>query len=366
MLATATLSAFVSNTATAAMMLPIGIGVINLVNESVRSQPTPQCARAQRSFAVCLMLGIAYGASIGGLATIVGSPPNVFLVGFVEENLGTQISFRDWMLVGVPLAAVFLPLAWFLLTRILHPVQRSEVPGGREFLQATQAALGPVNRGQVATFTVFMAAAALWILRPTLAGVSFGTVAPFKLLGDAGIAIGAGLALFVIPSGVRGGFVMDWNTARNLPWGILILFGGGLSLANAIQTNGVAEFIASHVRHVGADPILLVLVVTAAVILLSELASNTATVATIVPILAAMAAGLEVSPFLLIVPATLAASCAFMLPAGTPPNALVFGSGYVSMRDMISAGLWLNLTGVILITGLSLLLPKVWSGIMGP
>jgi sodium-dependent dicarboxylate transporter 2/3/5 len=370
MVATAMLSAFVSNTATAAMMLSIGIGVINLVSHAsgggaISAQNIAQQSARDRNFAVCLMLGIAYSASIGGLATIVGSPPNVFLVGFVRENFDRSISFRDWMIVGVPLAAVFLPIVWLLLTRVMFPVSRDEVPGGREYLRTAFAALGPPNRGQIATFVVFIAAALLWIFRPTLSGISIGSVAPLQLMGDAGIAIAAGMALFVIPAG-SGRFVMDWNTAQKLPWGILILFGGGLSLAHAIQTNGVAEFIASHMRHTGTNPVVLILIVTTTVILLSELASNTATVATLVPILAAMAVGMDVNPFFLIVPATLAASCAFMLPAGTPPNAMVFGSGFVTMRDMVRAGIWLNICGIVLITLLSLILPRLWPQVATP
>jgi sodium-dependent dicarboxylate transporter 2/3/5 len=366
MLATAMMSAFVSNTATAAMMLPIGIGVIDLVRRQGAGQSTfhsnlPSPSREDRRFATCLMLGIAYSASIGGLATIVGSPPNAFVVGFVRESLGEQISFRAWMGFGVPLAAVFLVLAWLLLTRVLFAVRTSPIEGGQEFLRRAYAALGPINRGQVATFIMFTSAALLWIFRPTLASLTIGGVAPFKIMGDAGIAITAGVALFVIPMpGPGGRFVMDWKTATKLPWGILILFGGGLSLADAIQTNGVAEYIAAHTHRLGTQPIVLVLAVTTIVIFFSELASNTATTATLVPILAAMAVGIGVDPYLLIVPAALAASCAFMMPAGTPPNALVFGTGQVTMREMIRAGLWLNFVGIGLISAVTMLIIRHW------
>jgi sodium-dependent dicarboxylate transporter 2/3/5 len=362
MIATAALSGFVSNSATAAMMLPVGLSVTHLVRTRIHiGEPLPAglSAKSGRSqdgnFATALMLGIAYSASIGGLATIVGTPPNVFLASYMKKNLHQEISFRDWMLIGVPLVAVFLPLCWLLLTRVLFPVPTSTIPGGKAHIREQYRALGPVSSGQIATFIVFVCAAGLWIMRTNLAKVSIAGVSPFQNLDDPGIAIAAALALFVIPvRGGAGGFVMDWPTASRLPWGILILFGGGLSLAQAIQQNGVAEFIASHTHHLGAQPVVLVIAVTTLVIFFSELASNTATVITLVPILAAMAPGLGVSPLLLIIPATLAASCAFMMPVGTPPNAMVFGSGEVSMKQMAKAGFWLNLIGLVLIVLLTL------------
>jgi sodium-dependent dicarboxylate transporter 2/3/5 len=375
MLATAAISAFVSNTATAAMMLPIGLSVIELA----RSGPDPEAGDAsRRNFATCLMLGIAYAASIGGVATIIGTPPNVFLVGFVRDTIHEtwrrDIGFVQWLGIGLPLVAVFLPATWLLLTRVLYPVRLRAIEGGREFLREAAAELGPMRRGEWATLIVFLIAAALWIARPVIAfGWSAGAagnegelrflIPPLVPgLSDAGIAMLAALALFVIPAGRAGppsepgrpGPVMNWRTARQLPWGVLILFGGGLSLAAAIESNGVAELIGHQTAHLrGVPPILVILVVTAAVVFFSEIASNTATAATLIPILAAMAPGLDMHPYMLVIPAALAASCAFMLPVGTPPNAMVFGTGHVTIAQMARAGLWLNLIGIGLIAALA-------------
>jgi sodium-dependent dicarboxylate transporter 2/3/5 len=312
------------------------------------------------------MLGIAYASSIGGVATIIGTPPNVFLVGFIKNTIEPayrqDIGFGQWMLIGVPLVLIFLPLTWLLLTRVLYPLRLQEIEGGREFLQRAYRELGPMNRGELITLIVFMSAAALWIARPWLTSLQLGegehAVRPFSQLSDAGIAMTAALALFAIPVTWRTRtFTMDWQHASKLPWGILILFGGGLSLAAAIEANGVAEFIGNQTARFGWLPsIALIVIVTAAVVFFSELASNTATATTLIPILAAMAPGLGTHPYLLIVAATLAASCAFMMPVGTPPNAIVFGTGHVTMAQMIKAGFWLNLIGIVLITALCHLL----------
>ena len=243
---------------------------------------------------------------------------------------------------------------------------RQPIEGARPLIEAEYARLGPVKRGEWATFIVFNITALLWITRPMLAegiespGGEAGYVIPPLLpgLSDAGIVIVAALALFVIPVDRRSRtFVMNWDTARKLPWGILILFGGGLSLAAAVKANGVAEFIGTQATAFGASErvpsIVLVLAVTTLVIFLTELTSNTATTATLVPILAALAPGLGLHPYLLIFPAAIAASCAFMMPVATPPNAIVFGSGYITIPQMCKAGLWLNLISILLITGLT-------------
>jgi sodium-dependent dicarboxylate transporter 2/3/5 len=339
MLATAGLSAFVSNTATTAMMLPIGISVIELF---VGSEGR---ADHRAAFATCLMLSIAYAASIGGVGTIIGTPPNAYLVAFVQRTWGREISFIGWMAIGMPVVLVFLPLAWLLLTRVLFPLPRKSPEGTRERIAGELARLGPPSRGEWATLIVFALAALGWMTRPLL-------VAHVPALSDAGIAVAAGLVLFVLPVDARAGeFVLDWPTARRMPWGILILLGGGLSLAAAIDGSGVAAFLGSQMRGFsGMSPLVLTLCVTSVMIFLTELTSNAATTATLVPILAALAPGLAVNPYQLVVPATIAASMAFMLPVGTPPNALVFGSGHVTIAQMCRAGLALNLIGILVIT----------------
>ncbi|MCH7545884.1 MAG: DASS family sodium-coupled anion symporter [Planctomycetes bacterium] len=357
MLATAGLSAFVSNTATTAMMLPIALSVTDLV---LKDRTDGQ----GRNFALCLMLGVAYAASIGGVATIIGTPPNVFLIGFIKDQYDIEISFVQWLAIGLPLTIVFLPLTWLLLTRVLYPIRLREIEGGAQLIASQYARLGPVNRGQWITFIVFTLTALSWIFRPLLQKVSFSTVGgdvfPFDGLTDTGIVMIAAMLLFVIPVDIRQHtFTMNWETARKLPWGILILFGGGLSLAGAVRANGVAEFIGAQTVAFASMPnILIVLLVVTMMIFFTELTSNTATTATLIPILAGLAAALGLHPFMLIVPATIAASYAFMMPVATPPNAIVFGSGHVTIAQMCKAGLWLNIIGIALVTGLMYLIAK--------
>lgn len=361
MLVTAVLSMWVSNTATAVMMLPIALSVIDLVLARKTGRSLTETgelpAGTGRNFALCLMLGIAYAASIGGVGTIIGTPPNLFLVSYLRETMGVEISFARWLTIGLPLVVVFLPLAWWSLTRVLYPVRLDRIEGGRRLTRDAYAALGPVGRGEWATFGVFMVAAIGWISRPLLTEIRVGDVAPLAGLTDAGIAMLAGLALFVVPVDWRHRqFAMDWDAARELPWGILILFGGGLSLASAIEANGVGALLGAQVAGLGGLPdVVLVALVAVLVIFLTELTSNTATTATLVPILAGLAPGLGVHPYLLIFPVALGASCAFMMPVATPPNAIVFGSGYVTIPQMIRAGFWLNLASVALVTALMFL-----------
>lgn len=361
MLVTAVLSMWVSNTATAAMMLPIAVSVIDLVLKKHTGAPLsgkdgamPEPGEKGRNFALSLMLGIAYAASIGGIATIIGSPPNGILVQFLNIQYGREISFAQWMMIGGPLVIVFLPIAWALITWVLYPIKIQRIEGGRELIDREFAALGPMKRGEWITMIVFLCTAMLWITRPLLAQITLGEEGwrPFAGLSDAGIAIIAAMALFVIPIEPRKMvFTMNWPTAARLPWGILILFGGGLSLAHAVKVNGVAEFLGAQSSALyGMPSIVLVLAVTAGVIFLTELTSNTATTATLVPVLAGLSPGLGVHPDLLIFPATIAASCAFMMPVATPPNAIVFGTGYLTIPQMAKAGFWLNLVGIALVT----------------
>ncbi|WP_181188433.1 SLC13 family permease [Actinopolyspora mortivallis] len=354
MLATAFLSMWVSNTATTVVMLPIGMSVLSLVFEhlhgsSVAEGTEPATATTNTDsgrFAVCLMLAIAYAASIGSLATLIGTPPNLFMAGFLSENHGVHIGFAQWMVFGLPLAAVLLVLAWLLLTMVIYPTNITEIPGGRELFRNELAKLGPMNRGERFVLVVFVLTAALWILREPLS-----ELLPWLNLSDAGIAIAAALVLFATPLHPRQGvFALDWGSAGELPWGVLLLFGGGLSLASAVGSSGLDAFIGTRVGALGGVPLpLLVLTAVAAIIFLTEMTSNTATAATFLPILAGVALGLGTDTLLLVVPAAVAASCAFMLPVATPPNAIVFGSGYVTIPQMAKAGWWLNLAALVLI-----------------
>lgn len=348
MLATAAMSGWVSNTATALMMLPIGVSVISLVLDGGDDSGESQTGR---NFATCLMLGIAYAASIGGVVTIIGTPPNLVLAGFAQDNLGLEISMVRWMTVALPLALVFLPLCWLVLTRVVFPIRVKRIEGVEDRLNHVRAGLGRMKRGEWIVFVVFCCTALAWVLRPQIQrlGEHLG-LEPIASLGDATIGVIAATLLFVIPCDTRPWrFTMDWKTAERMPWGILILFGGGLALAKAISDTGVDTFIGSQLGVLeGVHPAVIVVAVTAVIVFLTEITSNTAIANAVLPVLAAAAPAVGIDPIRLLVPATIACSLAFMLPVATPPNAIIFGSGRVTIGQMSRAGLWLNLIGIVL------------------
>jgi sodium-dependent dicarboxylate transporter 2/3/5 len=363
MAVTAFLSMWVSNTACAAMMVPIALSVIDLVLRSrtgtglKESGGIPQDKIPERNFATGLLLCVAYAASIGGVATIIGSPPNGIAVRYIQQTFQKEVSFFDWLLIGGPFTLIFLPICWLMVTRVLFRSDLGEIEGGRKHFNDEYRKLGPLSRGEKTVLAVFCVTAALWIFSPLLKGMTIAGMKPLAALSDAVIAMLAAMALFLIPvdraKGVR---AMDWDTAVKLPWGVLMLFGGGLTLAASIEANGVSEFIGNASRgFAGLHPILLLLAITAMTVFLSELTSNTAQVATMVPVLAAMAPVLGMNPYVLILACTLGASSAFMMPVGTPPNAIVFGTGLVRMPQMMKAGVWLNLAAILVITALATL-----------
>lgn len=333
MLVSAVLSMWISNTATTLVMLPIAMSVISLQDED---------APGHRNFALCLLLGVAYAASIGGVGTIVGTPPNLFTASFLQTELGVRISFVEWMLIGVPLVVGFLPVAWLLLTRFLFPL--SDAPLTEHGLDVAAVSW---TRGARWTLAIFLLTALSWMFRPLLAELP-----GLALISDTGIAITAALLLFAIPVDLRDKvFLLDWETAGRVPWGVLILFGGGLALAGAISDSGVGELLASTLTGLReVPPLVLTGLVVTLIIFLTELTSNTATTTALVPIFAAVAAGLGLDPVTVVVPAAVAASCAFMLPVATPPNAIVYGSGLITTPRMARAGIWLNLVGIVLVT----------------
>ncbi|WP_222193713.1 SLC13 family permease [Modestobacter italicus] len=386
MLATAFLSMWVSNTATTVLMLPIGLSVLMLVLDRVAAgsgdrEAVDTAAEGDggpavtelvrdtdtRNFAVALMLGIAYAASIGSLATLIGTPPNLILAAFVRQNYDIELGFGEWMLLGLPLAAVFLVLAWLVLTKLVFRSGLREIPGGKQVIQSELDELGSMSRGEWTVLAVFVCTALLWVLRQPLTGWEALTdVLPFVAnLSDATIAIAAAVALFLIPVKAREGVAaLDWQQAQKLPWGVLLLFGGGLSLAAAVQESGLDEYVGNQVGAVGTLPaIVLVLFTAGVVLLLTEVTSNTATAAAFLPVLGGVALGLDLFPLVLLVPAALAATCAFMLPVATPPNAIVFGSGYVTIGQMLRAGVVLNVIGIVLITAAVYLLGGLALGI---
>ncbi|MBM4107336.1 MAG: SLC13/DASS family transporter [Phycisphaerae bacterium] len=362
MLATAFISMWVSNTATAVMMLPIAASVVRLVIDRSSASDLQR-----HHFGSAAMLAVAYSASIGGVATLIGTPPNGVMAAFIKEQYGESISFARWLGVGLPTVIVLLPAAWLLLTRALFRLPRDPLPDAAGMLHADLAALGPMGRGERSVLIVFACAALAWIFREPLS-LALGLYTPRAgrkpdlWLTDAGIAIIAALTLFVLPAGRRTP-VLDWATASRIPWGVLLLFGGGLSLADAVTTHGVDEAIGRIFQGLaGVHPIIIVLAVTAVVVFVTEIGSNTAVTTTFLPVVAAVALKLGVPPYPLAVAVALSASCAFMMPSGTPPNALVFSAGHLRVHEMVKAGFWLNLVSIATITGVAYWLVGLFLG----
>lgn len=358
MIATGFLSMWISNTATAAMMLPIGVAVGTLLMGERRHESA--------NFGIALMLGIAYSASIGGVATLIGTPPNAVFAGAAEEILGIRIGFVQWMGVGLPFVAVMLPITWLLLTKVLY--RSGDLSGDAQSVIAEERSrIGRMSTGEKITATVFALTALAWVFR---ANKSFGTVTVpglesiSPLITDATIAIAAALLLFCAPVSVsRGQFALDWVTARRIPWGVLLLFGGGLSLARAMDQSGLANWIGAIISGVGHLPLILIVATVALVVVfLTEVTSNTATATMAMPIMAGVAVAIGVDPLLLMSTAAVAASMAFMLPVATPPNAIVFGSEFLTIPQMARAGLLLNLVSVVTVSMLgSILVPAFLS-----
>jgi len=349
MLASALISMWVMNTSTTMMLLPIAVSIIAVVHNSVDGLDT----EAKENFQYALLLGVAYGATIGGIATLVGTAPNAILVGFMQDTYGTEIDFARWMLVGLPLTATMLPLAWLVLTRVAFKVDFHTSGEGRAALHRLKQELGPMSTPEKRVAIVFVTMAILWVTRPLLVSLP-----ALSSLDDSMIAMAGALALFVLPSGDRDDpMLLRWSYAERLPWGVLILFGGGLSLARAVSDTGLAEWIGLNLQAIGTLPLILVVGVAATLIIfLTELTSNIATTTTFLPVVGAIAIESGFDPITITVPVTLAASCAFMLPVATPPNAIVFGSGMLTIPKMMRAGFALNLVSIVLVTTVAVVL----------
>lgn len=359
MLVSGVFSMFLSNTATVAMLLPVAACIVAISDNSVSGESESGRASGRTGFASCLMLSIAYASSIGGIATIIGTPPNTFLISFLNRQTPpVSISFEKWLFWGLPFSASFLAVAWFLMVRVILPVPNSPLPGGRAMIEERLRRLGRVARGEWLTLGIFLLTVVLWLTRGLLVrwtvpwdGLEWH---PLAGLTDTSIVLGTAVLLFLIPCRhpVEGpGQLMNWNTARHLPWNVLLLFGGGLALADAVRKNAVAEYLGSLLNGLAGLPdLVVILLVVTLVVFLTELTSNIATTTSVLPVLAGLSLQLEMPVALLAVPATMAASCAFMLPVATAPNAIVFGTGRIEMGQMIRAGLWLNFVSVILIT----------------
>ncbi|MEQ8910257.1 MAG: DASS family sodium-coupled anion symporter [Vicingaceae bacterium] len=349
MLSTALLSMWISNTATTVMMLPIGMAVIKQLNGSIADSKINQFQKA-------LMLAIAYSASIGGIATLVGTPPNLVFAGVVEKLYQIDISFLKWMSFGFPLSLILLAICWVYLSHFAYSLKGIRFPGGKKVIHAELKELGKMSTQEKRVAMIFCFTAIAWISR------SFLLKDIIPGLDDSIIALVSAILLFIIPSGKKGRALLKWEEAVKLPWGVLLLFGGGIALAVGFEQSGLAEWIGAQLHTLkGVHLFVLVLVVVATINFLTEVTSNLATTTILLPVLAVLAEIIGIHPMLFLAGATTAASCAFMLPVATPPNALVFGSGYVKIGDMIKTGVWLNIISIVLLTLIVyFLLPLIW------
>ncbi len=360
MCATAFMSMWVSNTATAAMMMPVGMAVTKQVADAVTEKNLGIDVTPGRfHFGIDLMLGIAYAASIGGVGSLIGTPPNVLLAGVLEESYGIELSFLGWMAFGVPFVALFLPLTWLWLTRIAYPIELPEMPGGRRLIREQLEALGPMSDGERKTALVFVLAAAGWMFRPLWTK----WLPSGELITDSTVAIAAALLLFLLPTG-SGDRVLDWHWASKIPWEVLVLFGGGFALANGFEMSGLSQWVGNLLVSFKEAPLpVFITAIIILLIILTEFASNTAAAAMALPILGATAIAMGISPLILCVPAAVAASCAFMMPAATPPNAIVFGTGYFTIPQMVRAGAFVVLMAAVLVSAFTLLLLRPIFGV---
>ena len=352
MLVCALLSMWMTNTATTMMLLPIVLSVSVVMRDNVPDLSE----KARKDFQIAMLLGLAYSASIGGLATLIGTPPNALLMGFMAENYDIEISFAKWMLVGIPVSLTMLPIAWLLLTRVLFPCDIPANEAVKNHLHDLRAELGTMSTAERRIAIIFACLIMSWMLRRPITnwlGISG--------ISDAGIVMTAAMLLFMLPSGdSKQPRLMTWEDVTRLPWGVLILFGGGLSLAAAVSDSGLALWLGQQLAPLNAwGTAALVVASVAMVIFLTELTSNLATTATLLPVMGAIAIQAGVPPIMLTVPITIAASCAFMLPVATPPNAIVFATGAISIPQMVRAGVFLNIIGIVIVSIAALILAPV-------
>lgn len=359
MIATGFLSMWISNTATAMMMLPIALAIIDHAYD-LQTKSGTKSKKENFSFGIALMLGIAYSASIGGVGTIIGTPPNIVFAGIAKSIFPEipQIEFAEWMLIGTPIVIVFLPLTWFYLVNFGVPLKNISIAGGKSIIQEELISLGRMKTAEKITLFVFALTSMAWIFRKDIQLGNFNIKGWSNILGieefvhDGTVAMAGALLLFMIPTSIkRKEYVLNWEWAKRIPWGILILFGGGFALAAGFRETGLDQWIGNSFGNIHYSSVMiLVIAICILMTFLTEITSNTATITMMLPVLAAMAISQQVHPFALMIPATIATSFAFMMPVATPPNAIVFGSKYLKIEDMAKAGLILNFLGVIVIT----------------
>jgi sodium-dependent dicarboxylate transporter 2/3/5 len=351
MVATAFMSMWISNTATSVMMLPIGLAIIREFEADAPNNPLDA-----KKFGKALMLAIAYSASIGGFASIIGTPVNLVLVGVLEEVYGVRITFFQWFQFGFPLSILLLFISWQYLVKKAFKFELVNLPGGKERIKELVTNLGKLSYEEKVVSIVFILTGFAWIFRSLIQKVIPG-------IDDTIIAMVSGISLFIIPASDKSKRIITWEECTQIPWGIILLFGGGLALAKGFSDTGLAEWIALQLISMkGLSLLLLMLVLVAAVNFLTEITSNLATIAMLLPVLAPMAVALDVHPYMIMVSVTIAASCAFMLPVATPPNAVVFGSGYLRIPDMVRTGIWMNMISIILVAVATyIFLPMLWN-----
>jgi sodium-dependent dicarboxylate transporter 2/3/5 len=351
MLATAFLSMWISNTATSVMMLPIGIAIIKQLKDNPNTEENENTI-----FGKALMLAIAYSASIGGIGTLIGTPPNLVLAGVVSDIYGYEITFSQWFIFGFPISILLLFICWKYLTRFAFTFKQTEFPGGKQEIKRLLKTLGAISYEEKVVAFVFGLTAFCWITR------SFLLKELLPALDDTIIAMFFAIVLFLIPAKSKKEQLINWEEAVKLPWGIILLFGGGMALAKGFETSGLAQWIGTQMTALqGVATLLLIVLLVAAVNFLTEITSNLATTAMLLPVLAPMAITVDIHPFVLMVGAAVAASCAFMLPVATPPNAVVFGSGYLRIPDMVSKGIVMNIISIIIVSLFAyFVLPEVW------
>ncbi|MEQ9438102.1 MAG: DASS family sodium-coupled anion symporter [Cyclobacteriaceae bacterium] len=342
MLATAFLSMWISNTATTVMMLPIAVSVIDLLQD----QQPEGAGDGYRKFALGLMLCIAYSANIGGTTTIIGTPPNVVMVGYMQEFYGREIAFGRWLFVGIPICVVLLTCTYLLITRVLFRHRLKRLAGSGEIIASKLRELGAMSRAEKLVAAVFALTAFCWIFQTTL-----NDWLGDRYLDNTIVAMGGGLLMFIIPASLRKQeYLLDWKSTERLPWGILLLFGGGLCLAKGMETTGVVQLVGERLAGEGTISIpVLILALTGFSLFITEIMSNVALTVIFIPVVLGIANSLNMEPMLLVVPVTIASSCAFMMPVSTPPNAIVFSSGHIRIIDMVKAGFFLNIISILVL-----------------
>ena len=341
-LATGLLSMWLSNTATTMMMFPIALSVIHVMKENNKGEGSI------RNFSLTIMLAIAYAANIGGIATIIGTPPNVAYKGYIKEAYNYEIGFVDWMLLCTPLAILLLATLYWVMVKWLFPNRIKSDDGTRQLIQSEVNQLGPLSTAEKRVLIIFIVTALLWILRKII-----NDAQNWFELDDTMIAVMCAVALFICPAGAneeKNDSLLEWGDTSKMAWGILLLFGGGIALAGALEKAGLMEQLGQWLSQFSGNGFILVLVIVFVSMFISEVMSNVAQVIVFAPVVSSLADALHMNPLLLGIPMTLAASCAGMLPMGTPPNAIVFASGHIKLRQMAKAGFVMNMIAVILIT----------------